>query len=342
MKRRGFLAILLILVFGSLVLLGGVGEAKVIKLRYANFPPAPTFPCVQMERWAREVEKRTGGKVKVETYPGGTLLGAKNMFDGVIAGTADIGCFCPSYHPGRFPLLEAVDQPIGYPNTKVASLTLFDLYRKWQPKSLKKVKVVTMFTCAPTHLMMKVPLRRLGDFKGVEIRAAGTLAKSLGLLGATPVAMPMSDVPEALQKGVIKGLLSSLEVMKDFKFAEYCRYVTYLGFQVVSFAVVMNKDTWNSLPKDVQKVIDDLSREQALWTGRYMDDHVKEAIEWSKKTYNVEFIKLPPEDMVKAKKLVKPMIDAYIKRAKAAGVPADKVMKDVYSLRDKLAAKYGD
>ena len=342
MKRRGFLAILLILVFGSLVLLGGVGEAKVIKLRYANFPPAPTFPCVQMERWAREVEKRTGGKVKVETYPGGTLLGAKNMFDGVIAGTADIGCFCPSYHPGRFPLLEAVDQPIGYPNTKVASLTLFDLYRKWQPKSLKKVKVVTMFTCAPTHLMMKVPLRRLGDFKGVEIRAAGTLAKSLGLLGATPVAMPMSDVPEALQKGVVKGLLSSLEVMKDFKFAEYCRYVTYLGFQVVSFAVVMNKDTWNSLPKDVQKVIDDLSREQALWTGRYMDDHVKEAIEWSKKTYNVEFIKLPPEDMAKAKKLVKPMIDAYIKRAKAAGVPADKVMKDVYSLRDKLVAKYGD
>lgn len=342
MKRRGFLAILLILVFGSLVLLGGVGEAKVIKLRYANFPPAPTFPCVQMERWAREVEKRTGGKVKVETYPGGTLLGAKNMFDGVIAGTADIGCFCPSYQPGRFPLLEAVDQPIGYPNTKVASLTLFDLYRKWQPKSLKKVKVVTMFTCAPTHLMMKVPLRRLGDFKGVEIRAAGTLAKSLGLLGATPVAMPMSDVPEALQKGVVKGLLSSLEVMKDFKFAEYCRYVTYLGFQVVSFAVVMNKDTWNSLPKDVQKVIDDLSREQALWTGRYMDDHVKEAIEWSKKTYNVEFIKLPPEDMAKAKKLVKPMIDAYIKRAKAAGVPADKVMKDVYSLRDKLAAKYGD
>ncbi len=343
MMKKGLVAGFSVFFFlCGLVLSGGVGEAKVIKLRYANFPPAPTFPCIQMERWAREVEKRTGGKVKVETYPGGTLLGAKNMFDGVIAGTADIGCFCPSYHPGRFPLLEAVDQPIGYPNTKVASLTLFDLYQKWRPKSLEKVKVVTMFTCAPTHLMMKVPLRRLEDFKGVEIRAAGTLAKSLSLLGATPVAMPMSEVPEALQKGVVKGLLSSLEVMKDFKFAEYCRYVTYLGFQVVSFAVVMNKDTWNSLPKDVQKVIDDLSREQALWTGRYMDDHVKEAIEWSKKTYNVEFIKLPSEDMAKAKKLVKPMIDAYIKRAKAAGVPADEVMKDVYSLRDKLAAEYGD
>lgn len=342
MEKRGFLAVFLIVLLGGMVLLSGLADAKVIKLRYAFFAPAHTFPGVQMERWAREVEKRTDGKVKVETYPGGTLLGAKNMFDGVIAGTADIGCFCPSYHPGRFPLLEAVDQPVGWPNTKVASLGLFDLYKKWQPKSLEKVKVITMFTCGPTHLMMKVPIRRLADLEGVEIRAAGTLARALGLLGATPVAMPMSDVPEALQKGVVKGLLSSLEVMKDFKFAEYCRYVTYLGLQVVSFAVVMNKDTWNSLPADVQKVIDDLAREQALWTGQMEDERCNSAIEWSKKTYNVEFIKLPPEDMAKAKELVKPMIDEYIKRAKAAGVPAEQVMKDVYTLKDKLAAKYGD
>jgi TRAP-type C4-dicarboxylate transport system substrate-binding protein len=62
-----------------------------LKLTYANFPPAATFPCVQMEHWAKEVEKRTGGKVKVQTFPGGTLLAAKNILDGVISGLADIG-----------------------------------------------------------------------------------------------------------------------------------------------------------------------------------------------------------------------------------------------------------
>jgi len=72
-----------------------------IKLTYANFPPAPTFPCVQMERWKTEVEKRTGGKVAVQTFPGSTLLSAKNMFDGVVSGTADIGCLAMSYQPGR-------------------------------------------------------------------------------------------------------------------------------------------------------------------------------------------------------------------------------------------------
>ena len=60
MIKKGLVAGFSVLFFlCGLVLSGGVGEAKVIKLRYANFPPAPTFPCIQMERWAREVEKRT-------------------------------------------------------------------------------------------------------------------------------------------------------------------------------------------------------------------------------------------------------------------------------------------
>src|SRR4030042_109679 len=80
-----------------------------IKLSYANFPPAPTFPCVQMERWKAEVEKRTNAKVKIDTYPGSTLLQAKNMFDGVAAGTADIGSTAPSYFPGMFPIIETGD-----------------------------------------------------------------------------------------------------------------------------------------------------------------------------------------------------------------------------------------
>src|SRR4030042_5073614 len=85
-----------------------------IKLSYANFPPAPTFPCVQMERWKTEVEKRTTGKVKVDPYPGSTLLNPKNMFDGVAAGTADIGSTATSYFPGMFPIVEFIDLPIGW------------------------------------------------------------------------------------------------------------------------------------------------------------------------------------------------------------------------------------
>ncbi len=315
-----------------------------IKLSYANFPPAPTFPCVQMERWKTEVEKRTAGKVKVETYPGGTLLHAKNMFDGVAAGTADIGCTCTSYFPGMFPVVEAVDLPLGWPSSTVASVSLWELVNKYKPKELEKWKVITMFTCPPANIMSMKPVRSLAEIKGYELRAAGTAAKILELLGAAPVAMPMSDVPESLQKGVIKGLVSSLEVTKDFKYAELCRHVTgNVNLFVVSFAVVMNKGKWDSLPEDVKKVIDDMSKEHAIWTGRYVDNHVLEALKWSRETYkDFQMHKLSPEELSRWYALLKPMTDKHIKDVEAKGLPAKAILDDVTKLKEKYSKEYPD
>src|SRR5512136_38374 len=113
--RKGVLVLLIFaLLLGIQVFVPEGAQCQTITLKYANLPPATTFPCVQMERWAKEVEKRTNGKVKVQTFPGGTLLPAKNIFDGVIAGTADIGNFCMSSQPGRFSVSQAVDLPIGF------------------------------------------------------------------------------------------------------------------------------------------------------------------------------------------------------------------------------------
>ncbi len=334
-----FMVIVMVLFLG-LTLTPSTSKAKVITLKYANFPPAKTFPCVQMFRWAKEVEKRTNGKVKIETYPGGTLLKAKQIFDGVLQGVADIGCLCLPYQPGRFPLLEGVDQPVGFPNTTVASLTLWDLYVKYKPKELSGVKVITLFTCAPGQLMTKIPIRTLSDLKGVEIRTTGASKAYLARLGGVPVAMPMSDVPDALQKGVIKGILSSLDILKDFKFAEFCRYVTILNGPTASFAVVMNKDSWKKLPKDVKNVIDSLRREQAEWTGRYLDKHCQESLEWSKKTYGVKAFKLSPADMKKVEEASKPLIEKWIEKASAKGLPAREFMNDLMKLKAKYSAIY--
>jgi TRAP-type C4-dicarboxylate transport system substrate-binding protein len=306
-----------------------------IKLSYANFPPAPTFPCVQMERWKTEVEKRTGGKVQVNTFPGGTLLGAKAMMDGVIAGQADIGNLCMAYQPGRFLVTNATGLPVGIPDARTGSLALLDLYKKYKPEAFAKVKVLAMFTTAPTNIMSKIPIRTLGDIKGVDLRGSGGAAQVLAAWGANPVGMPMPATPEALQKGVVKGLLSSLETMKDFKFAEMCRYVTMTNTAIYPFAVVMNMDSWNALPKDVQKVMDDLIVEQSEWTGNYMDAHVKKSIEWSKKTHNVEFIDLDHTQKAYWDQRLKPISDKWIKDAQAKGLPAEEIITTVKASIDK-------
>jgi len=316
------------------------GHTASIVLKYANFPPASTFPCIQMERWAREVEKRTGGKVKVQTFPGGTLLPAKNIFDGVAAGMADIGNFAMSYQPGRFPLSEAINLPVGFRNARAASMALFDLIQKHQPKEFAKVKLITVFTCPPADIMTKMPVRSLKELKGMELRTSGTGTDVLKRIGAIPIGMPQSEAPEAIQKGIVKGNVSSMEILKDFNFAAYLPYATEANLFVVSFAVVMNKDRWDSLPGDVKKTIDDLAREQAEWTGAYVDDHVKEALEWSKKRYSHQVTRLSAADQSDIARLTKPMIDDYVRRVTSQGLPGGEIMKDVYALKQKYEKKY--
>ena len=329
-KKTALLSIIIMgfLIAGS-IWMPATAVAGSIKLSYANFPPAPTFPCVQMERWKTEVEKRTAGKVAIDTYPGGTLLGAKNMMDGVIAGQADIGCLVMAYQPGRFIVTNATGLPLGLPNAKVASMVLLDIYQKYLPTSFAKVKVLTMFTTAPTNIMSKVPVRTLADIKGLDLRSPGGAVQILKAWGANPVGMPMPATVEALQKGVVKGLFSSTEVMKDFKFAESCKYVTLTQTLIVPFAVVMNMDKWNSLPKDVQQVMEGMRVQQALWTGTYMDNHVEKANEWSKNVQNVEFIELPPAEKAKWDAKLTFVTDNWIKKADEKGFAGEAIVADI-------------
>jgi TRAP-type C4-dicarboxylate transport system substrate-binding protein len=186
-----------------------------------------------------------------------------------------------------------------------------------------------MFTTAPTNIMSKVPVRNLSDIKGLDLRASGGAIKILGAWGANPVGMDMPATVEALQKGVVKGLFSSLEAMKDFKFAETCKYVTMTNTVIYPFAVVMNMDKWNSLPKDVQEVMEGLSVQQAAWTGTYMDNHVEEAIDWSKKTHQVEFIQLSKAEKVEWDRKLQFITDKWIQSAKEKGFPAEDIVDDI-------------
>ncbi len=328
-KITVMLAAMFVAVVVMVGMVPGTASAGPIKLTYANFPPAPTFPCVQMERWKKEVEKRTNGKVLVQTFPGGTLLGAKNMMDGIIAGQADIGCLCMAYQPGRFMITNATSLPLGIPNSLVGSLVLWDIYKKYQPKAFSKVKVLTMFTTAPSNIMSKIPIRTLEDIKGVNLRASGGAAQILKAWGANPVGMPMPSTPEALEKGVVKGLFSSLEVMKDFKFAELCKYVTMTDAVVYPFAVVMNLSRWNSLPRDVQQIFDELGTQQAAWTGVYMDNHVRKSMSWSKRKQGVKVIRLSKAEKARWNKLLEPIVNNWIASAESKGVPGKALVRDI-------------
>jgi len=302
--------------------------AKPITLTFANFPPAPTFPCVSMEDWADKVETRTNGKVKIETFPGSTLLTWPAMFDGVLAGVADIGCSCPSYEPGRFPLILGMETPaVKFPTDAVASRVLWEVCQEFQPESLARFKVLYMYNAGPNHIVTIDQVNTLEDLEGLSLRCSGAVTPIMTALGTAPEAMGQSDVPEALAKGRIKGYVSSLETLLDFKYAETCKYATDWSPSIgCLFAVVMSKPVWNSLPADVQKVIDDLRLEQSVWTGEYMDTHTEESIAWAEDECNFEITTISPEESARWDAAVKPLVDDYLADMAAKGLPGEEYL----------------
>ena len=183
---------LLLTLAGAAVLNGckQEGPAQHFELSYSIFFPPTHVQCIAATNWAQDIEKRTGGRIKIKVYPAGSLTKADQCFEGVVNGISDIGMSCFAYTPGRFPLLEGLDLPVGYPNGAVATRIANDMVRKYKPQELGGVEVLYVHAHGPGILASKKPVKSLEDLKGLKVRATG-LSKSIAdKLGATPVAMP--------------------------------------------------------------------------------------------------------------------------------------------------------
>jgi TRAP-type C4-dicarboxylate transport system substrate-binding protein len=197
-----------------------------IKLNYSVFFPAPHKNAVLATEWAKEIEKRTGGKVQITVFPGGTLTPADKCYDGVVKGLSDIGFSVLAYTRGKFPLTEVVDLPLGSRSGLASTKLINEYYKKFKPKELDEVKVMYLHGHGPGILHTKAAVNLLGDLKGKKIRCTGMAAKIVGALGATPVAMPMGETYDALSRGVVDGSMAPFEALQGWKWGEVVKFTT--------------------------------------------------------------------------------------------------------------------
>jgi len=304
------------------------GQAKPIDLFYSNVYPAPHKMCVAAVEWGKEIEKRTNGRVKVTMFPGGTLTPGDKCYDGVVKGLSHVGMSVFSYTVGKFPLMEVIDLPLGYKSGAVATTVTNEFYAKFKPKELDEVKVMFLMGIAPSKIHTKKPVHKLDDLKGMKIRATGTVARIAAALGATPVAMPMPDTYDALSRGVVEGVICPIEALEGWRLGEVVKYTTQNTSTTNSIAqfVVMNKGTWNSLPADVQNIIEKINEEWIPKMGALWDEIDKSGLEFvNKRGYQI--ITLPTEEQERWVKAVRPLLDDYVNRMKAKGLPGDEALK---------------
>ncbi|OPL16495.1 MAG: C4-dicarboxylate ABC transporter substrate-binding protein [delta proteobacterium MLS_D] len=313
----------------------GPAEAK-ITLNYSVFFPAAHGQAKAAAAWAEEIEKRTDGEVTINLFPGGTLTNARQCYDGVVQGISDLGMSCFAYTPGRFPVMEALDLPVGYPDGTTATRVANEFLNIMQPDELKDVKVLYIHAHGPGLLHTKKPVRTLEEIRGMKIRSTGLSEKVTRALGAVPVGMSQGEAYEALQKGVVEGTFTPIETLKGWKQAEVVKYTTEctsIGYTTAMF-VVMNNNKWNSLPADIQKIFDDVSVEWIDRHGAVWDEEDDAGREYTLELGN-EIITLSPEESERWVAAVKPILEDYAISSEEKGVPGRKALEELQALLEK-------
>lgn len=316
-------------------------QARTIELTYSIFFPPTHEQCKAGISWAKEIEKRTNGAVSITVFPGGTLTQANQCYDGVENGISDIGMSCFAYTRGRFPMMEAIDLPLGYLNGQIATHVANEFYTTFQPKELSDVKVLYIHAHGPGLLHTKRPVRSMEDLKGMKIRSTGLSAKVVEALGAVPVAMPQPSTYEALQKGVVDGTFTPIETLKGWRQAEVVKSTTgcySIGYTTAMF-VVMNQHKWNSLPKEIQSVIQEVSNE---WVEVHASIWDQVDIEGKRYTLSLgnEFIELDEYEQQRWKTAVEPIIQEYVIQSKAKNIDGEKVVSGIRELIGKYSKIY--
>jgi TRAP-type C4-dicarboxylate transport system substrate-binding protein len=312
-------------------------KGKVIKLKCANYFPPPAGQSKILEEFCADVEKRTNGRVKIQYFAGGSLLKAPAIYNGIVTGIADMGYSHVEYTPGRMPVTEVCDMPLGYPSAWVGAQVVNEFYNEFKPKEWKDVKMLWMNTSNPSIIISKKPVRKLEDFKGVTIRAPGRVGNTIKALGGTPAPTPMMEVYDAISKGVIDGVNTPFETLRTFRFAEVVGYTTasWQVGNIYTFYLAMNKNSYKKLPPDIKEIFDELC-------GEYKE---KNALMWNSIDFygkdfaikkGVEIIELSPQEAARWKEATAPVVEDYVKEMVGKGYSETEVRGWIKFLEERI------
>jgi len=302
-------------------------QEKVIKLKYTNFFPPGHPIAVLAGDWCKEVEKRTNGRVKITYFPGNTLCPPTQAYDNVVKGIADIGQTLAAYAAGRFLLTEVLAQPLGYTNNGQPTRTCTAYYQKFKPKEFDDSKVMYIHGHGQGMFHTVKVISSIADLKGLRLKANAENQGIATAVGASPVALPIPETYDALQKGLVDGLVLPFEALKGWKFSDVIK--TSIPAQPMAYTapipIFMNKDKWNSLSKEDQKTIEKINEEWVEKHAQLWEKLEKEAKEHAIQK-GIKMINLSKEENDQLAEKMKVVRDDWVKKMTAKGLPAQEAM----------------
>lgn len=314
----------------------------VTTLKISHFlPPHHGIHRDFIEPWARELEQRTDGAVKVEVHPVNTAFGnVARQMDQVRGGVVDIAHGLAGIPRGRLPRSSVMDLPFLTASADSASKTIWDLYKEGLIEAdYEGVKPLALHCHNPGQFAtISRPVEKPEDLRGLRLRTPSpAISDMVSFLGGTPVGMPPTEVYESLQKGVIDGTVFPWDAMGAFRLNEVVKHHSEAKAYTTCFFFAMNTASYDKLPENVRTAIDAMSGDALVGKFGAWWNAWDEAGKQDAATRGNNLITFTDAQRDEWRTHLKPVIEGYLDGLEKDGVPNARA---IYSRAQELSAKH--
>ena len=310
-----FLAIALTIILFSAPALASPDD--VIEIKVGTVIPAKSrISTDAFEQYGKEIEKRTNGRVKFKWFFAGSLVQWANVKKGLKSGLIDMALCLPVVTvENEYPITRMLHLPFMVDSPSHAVLTYYkafqeipemrEEYNDLKPLGFGSTDILDLHTKGD-------PPKTLADLKGLRVWCGGKMMISMfELLGASPRHTKIQDVYMSVQRGMVDGVFFPDAPMRSFKLIEVIRNHTMANFSIAIQFYAMNLKKWNSLPKDIQKIFEDLTLSAGCQIGATLTNESNWVID-DLKARGDNFYYLPASEKQIWKKKLQPLTDNYI------------------------------
>jgi TRAP-type C4-dicarboxylate transport system substrate-binding protein len=281
--------------------------------------------------------ERTKGAVKITFYEA-TLGSPTDQWDMLKNNVCQIVFVADAYSVGRIPVGSLLNMPFEVPNM-AANMAIFNEWVKagYLKELTDNFKVLYAVPTYPLEMFLRDrKVMTLEDLKGVKVRAlSGIMGQTITALGATGVSMPGGEMYMALQTGVIDCVVTGVDNYTERKLYEVTKCAMKFPLYAGSLWPSMNKETWNSLPADLQQIIEQTAQEVSSANLKRGIDEESGLWDAAAKRGAIVY-EIGPEERARWKKATAGVADKYVQEWAAKGYP----VKEALELMRKVASKF--
>ena len=307
------------------------------KLKFAVFTPdAEMTHQTVLKPWAEKVTKDSDGTLVIQTFPNGALgrnpgLQTKMLQDGV----ADIAWVIPSYTPGVYLDDDVFELPNIIQNSVEGSVAAWRLLQKGMLRGYDQYKMIGLFTTSPYTIHTNFAAKKPEDLQGKKIRAVGAMStETIKALGAVPEGLPVTQVVEAMSRGVIDGSTGHPIAIYDFGISRVANGHFLGKVGTVTLGIFMNKAKFDSLPPKAKEAIEKNSGEiLSRQFGKMSEDRNNELIEQWKKDPKRTVTELTPEQTAQWDKMLSPVVSTWVSKDDRNKVLLETMRKELATSR---------